>query len=186
MHHNRFFYWVAHFLRFNLTWLKNFDFCYSLYHSRRIVTRIHYSQTRHDPPPKPEPIPRSETAEEAYSRTARNEAALRKTNKANEERRKKGPKTSPNIIYHQADARIKSRLFFALGNEGKKRILQQHALVNLNSVKFKFFHDACDYLFKREKNYIIERMQIYNKSHGDRESLESFYLRLAGQASKCG
>ena len=29
-------------------------------------------------------------------------------------------------------------------------------------------------------------MQIYNASHGDRESLESFYLRLAGQASKCG
>ena len=29
-------------------------------------------------------------------------------------------------------------------------------------------------------------MQIYNAPHGDRESLESFYLRLAGQASKCG
>ena len=29
-------------------------------------------------------------------------------------------------------------------------------------------------------------MQIYNASHGDKENLESFYLRLAGQASKCG
>ena len=139
-----------------------------------------------DPPPRPEPIPNSETTEEADSRTARNEAALRKTSEANEERRKKGPKIIPNVYYQEADARIKSRLFFALGNEGKKRFLQQHAHVNLNTVKFKFFHDACELLFKCEKNCIIERMQIYNVSHGDRESLESFYLCLAGQASKCG
>ena len=72
------------------------------------------------------------------------------------------------------------------GYEGKNIFLQQHAHVNLNTVKFKFFHDACELLFKPEKNYIIERMQIYNASHGDRESLESFYLRVAGQASKCG
>ena len=91
-----------------------------------------------------------------------------------------------NVYFHEADARIKSRLFFALGNKGKKRFLQQHAHTNLNTVKFKFFHDACEQLFKREKNYIIERIQIYNASHRDRESLESFYLRLAGQASKCG
>ena len=29
-------------------------------------------------------------------------------------------------------------------------------------------------------------MQNYNASHGHRENLESFYFRLAGQASKCG
>ena len=29
-------------------------------------------------------------------------------------------------------------------------------------------------------------MQIYNASHGERERLEPIYLRLAGQASKCG
>ena len=138
-----------------------------------------------DPPPRPEQILNSETAEEADSRTARNEAAIRKTNEANEERTNKGPKISPNVYYHEADARFKSRLFFALGNEGKKRFLQQHAHINLNTVKFKFFHDACEQLFKREKNYIIERMQMYNASHGDKESLESFYLRLAGQASTC-
>ena len=68
-----------------------------------------------DPPRKPEPIPSSETTEEADNRTARNEAAVRKTNEANEERRKKGTKISPNVYYHEADARIKSRLFFTLG-----------------------------------------------------------------------
>ena len=106
--------------------------------------------------------------------------------KANEERRKKGPKISPNVYYHEANARIKLRLFFALENEGKERFLQQHVHVNLNTVKFKFFHDACELLLKREKNYIIKRMQLYIASHGVRESLESFYLRVAGLATNCG
>ena len=117
-----------------------------------------------DPPPKTEPIPSLELMTKAENRIARNEAAVRKTNEANEERRKKGPKISPNVYYHKVDAGMKSRLFFALESEGNKRLLQQHAHINLNSVKIKFFHDACEHLFKREKNYIIERMQIYNAS----------------------
>ena len=36
---------------------------------------------------------------------------------------------------------------------------------------------------KKEKNYIIERLQTYNAVHSDREA---FYLRLAGQAALCG
>ena len=39
------------------------------------------------PPPRPEQFPNSETAEEVDNRTARNEAAIRRTNEANEERR---------------------------------------------------------------------------------------------------
>ena len=109
------------------------------------------AEVHDDPPPRPEQIPNSETAEEADSRTARSEAAIRRTNEANEERRKKGPKLSLNVYFHEADARIKSRLFFALGNEGKKRFLQQHAHTNLSTVKFKFFHDACEQLIKRER-----------------------------------
>ena len=87
-----------------------------------------------DPPPKPETIPNCESTTQADNRIARNEAAVRKTNEANEERRKKGLKISRNVCYHEADARIKSSFFFALGNEGKKRFLQQLAHTNLNSV----------------------------------------------------
>ena len=39
-----------------------------------------------DPSPKPEPIPTSQTTEEAENSTARNKAAVRKTNEANKER----------------------------------------------------------------------------------------------------
>ena len=74
-----------------------------------------------NPPPKPELIPKSELTMEADNRIARNEAAVRKINEASEELRKKGFKISPNFSYHEADARIKSRLFFALGNDGKER-----------------------------------------------------------------
>ena len=46
----------------------------------------------------------------------------------NIERRKKGPKLGQNIFYHEADQRIKSCLFFALGTEEKKRYLQNFFL----------------------------------------------------------
>ena len=37
-----------------------------------------------------------------------------------------------------------------------------------------------------EKNYIVERLQIYNAVLAERESLEAFYLRLTGQAALYG
>ena len=39
--------------------------------------------------------------------------------------------------------------------------------------KNNFFHDACEQLFKDEKNYIIEKFQIYNASYGERKSLKT-------------
>ena len=97
-----------------------------------------------------------------------------------------GPKVNPSVYYHEAESRIKSGLFFALGNEGKKRFLQQNAHVSLNNINFRDFYAACERLFKRDKSYIVEIMHKYNANQGEEEGLEAFYLRLAGQAAKCG
>ena len=51
---------------------------------------------------------------------------------------------------------------------------------------FQEFHEFCVLLFRKEKNYVIERLQIYNAVHAERESLEAFYLRLTGQSALCG
>ena len=40
--------------------------------------------------------------------------------------------------------------------------------------------------FQRDKNYLIERINLYNTKQPDRESLETFFLRLSGQAAQCG
>ena len=81
---------------------------------------------------------------------------------------------------------MKYILFFPLGSEGRKRFLQIYPHADLNAITFKEFHDNCVLLFKKEKNYIIERLQIYIAVHADCESLEAFYLRLTGQAALCG
>ena len=74
-----------------------------------------------EPPPRPESIADDEDAGAADARRQRDQAAIRRINELNLERRRKGPRISQNWFYHEAEARMKSRLFFALGNEGRRR-----------------------------------------------------------------
>ena len=76
-----------------------------------------------DPSPKAENVGESESATDAESRIKLDQAEVRKTNEQNADRRKKGSKIEPNIYYHEADQRVKSRLLFSLRTEGKKRFL---------------------------------------------------------------
>ena len=136
-----------------------------------------------DPVPKPEAVGVDEDAVAIANRIARNETAVRRVTEMNEERRAKGPRVAPGVFYYEVEQRIKSRLFFSLGSEGRKRFLQSYPHADLNAISF---HEFCVLLFKKEKNYIIERLQMYNAVHSDRECLEAFYLRLTGQAPLCG
>ena len=136
-----------------------------------------------DPPPKAEREGESESVTLAENRIKRDQAEVRKTNEQNADRRKKGPKIGPNIYSHQADPRVKSRLFFSLGTEGKKRFFQNFVHVNLATTKFKDFFEQCTNLFKKDKKFVVERKHLYNSSQKDREGLEGFFLRLSGQAA---
>ena len=73
-----------------------------------------------EPPPRAEEVGPTEDAGEANARVLRDQAAVRRINKMNIERRRKGPRISQNWFSHEAEARLKSRLFFDLGNEGKR------------------------------------------------------------------
>ena len=128
-----------------------------------------------DQPPRPERKVESENQTEEGNHIARDEAETRKTNEINEERRKKGPKDGPNVFFHEADQRIKSRLFFSLGSEGKKRFLQSQTHIDIATISFRDFYNHCVPLFKRDKNYIIEKINLYNTQQLDRESLETFF-----------
>ena len=94
-----------------------------------------------DRPPKAENIGESESTTDVENRIKRDEAEIRKTNEQNAESRKKGPKIGPNIFYHEADQRVKSRLFFSLGTVGKKRFVQNFAHVNLATTQFRDFFE---------------------------------------------
>ena len=139
-----------------------------------------------DPVPKPEAVGLEEDAAAIANRIARNEAAVRRVAEMNEERRARGPRVAPGAYYNEVEQQIKSRLFFSLCSEGRKRFLQSYPHADLSAISFQEFHEFSVLLFKKEKNYIIERLQMYNAVHTDRESLEAFYLRLTGQAALCG
>ena len=123
-----------------------------------------------DPVPKPEAVGVDEDAAAIANRIARNDAAVRRVTEMNEERRAKGPRVAPGLFYYEVEQRIKSRLFFSLGSEGRKRFLQSYPHADLSAISFREFHEFCVLFF------IIERMQMYNAVHSDREGLEAFYL----------
>ena len=139
-----------------------------------------------DPIPKPEAVGLDEDAVAIANRIAKNEAAVRRVEEMNDERRARVPRVAPGVYYYEVEQRIKSRLFFSLGSEGRKRFLHSYPVADLNAISFQEFHEFCVLLFKKEKNYIIERLQMYNAVHTDRESLEAFYWRFTGQAALCG
>ena len=72
-----------------------------------------------EPYPKPEAPSAEENAADVANRNLRIAAANRRIDEYNQERRRKGPRIGHNWCYHEVEARLESRLFFALGNEGK-------------------------------------------------------------------
>ena len=57
---------------------------------------------------------------------------------------------------------MRQRLFFALGNEEKKQYLDSYPHLDLNTSSFNDFHKCCEDLFKAERDYLVERIKLYN------------------------
>ena len=74
---------------------------------------------------------------------------------------------------------------FFLGFDGRKPFAHIYPHVDLSANSFKELYDTCVLIFKKEKNYIIVHLQIYNAVHSDLECLEAFFLRLMFQAALC-
>ena len=109
---------------------------------------------------KPEAVGTSEDATATVNHLARDAAAVRRVDEINEERRSKGPRIAPDFFFQEAQQRIKYRLFFSLGSEGRKTFLQTYPHADLSDISFKEFSHNCVLLFKKDKNYIRERLQI--------------------------
>ena len=109
----------------------------------------------------------------------RDAAARRRVDDANAERRKKGPRIGMNWFFQEAEARARSRLFFTLGNEGRKKLVQAFPHADLNRLPFREFVQNCVYAFKVEANVIMERIKLYNSLYMEaNESFLSFNSRL--------
>ena len=116
----------------------------------------------HDDPPRPESRPDMETQQESDDRLRRDAAARRRVDQTNAERRKRGPRIGMNWFFHEAEARARSRLFFALRNEGRKQLVQAFPHADLNRLPFREFVQNCVYTFKVEVNITMEHIKLYN------------------------
>ena len=104
----------------------------------------------------------------------------------NIERRRKGPRIALNWFYHEAEARLKSRLFFALGNEGKRRFADSYPHTDISVTPFREFHNAYETLFNIERDYTVERIKLYNTIFMlENDTFSSFYARLSAQIALC-
>ena len=102
------------------------------------------------------------------------------------ERRRKGPRISQNWFYHEAEARMKSRLFFALGNEGRERFADSFPHTDISIIPFREFHTGCETLFKVEREFPVERIKLYNTVFiFENDTFSSFYARLSAQVALC-
>ena len=115
-----------------------------------------------EPPPRAEAVGATEDAGEANAQILRDQAVVRRINELNIGRRRKGPRYGLNWFYHEAEARLKSRLFFALGNEGKRRFADSYPHTDISVTPFREFHNACETLFKIELDYTVERIKLCN------------------------
>ena len=133
-------------------------------------------------PPRAEAVGATEDAREANARILRGQAAVRRINELNIERRQKGPRIGLNWFYHEAEA----RLFFALGNEGKRRFADSYPHTDISVTPFREIHNACETLFKIERDYTIECIKLYNTIFMlENDTFSSFYARLSAQIALC-
>ena len=102
------------------------------------------------------------------------------------ERSRKSPRISQNWFYHESEARLKSRLFFSLGTEGKRRFADSFPHTDISTTSFRVFHTNCQTLFKMEQDYTAERSKPYNTIFMlENDNFSSFYARLSAQIALC-
>ena len=85
----------------------------------------------------------------------------------------------------EADKKLRSILYLAHGNEGKKIFGQKFTRVKVLQISFKEFWENLSIAFVRKTNITFERHQLLNRKQRDRESLEQFWGALAVMAKRC-
>ena len=84
-----------------------------------------------EPVPRPETPGEHETVQATTDREARDRLRRDRVILENEERRERGPKVGHDVFYNEVQKRLTSRLFLALGIEGKKNLYKKSTHRNL-------------------------------------------------------
>ena len=97
-----------------------------------------------------------------------------------EERRERGPKVGHNVFYDEFQKRLTSRLFLALGTEGKKKIVQKNPHIEISKIEFREMVRLAKVSFETTKNITYERYRLFTNTKESGETLEFFHAALIG------
>ena len=132
---------------------------------------------------RPETPGENETAQAVTVREARDRLRRDRVILENEERRERGPKVGHNLIYYEVQKRLTSRLFLALGTEGKRNLVQKNAHIEISKLGFRDMVRLAKISFENTKNITYERYRLFTRIQESGETLESFLEALAAQAA---
>ena len=137
-----------------------------------------------EPLPRPETPREHENAQAITERGARDQLARDKILLENEERKTRGPKVGHNVYYNEVQKRVASRLFLALGTEGKKKFVQKNPHVEVSKLEFRQMVALAKTSFDKSQSFTYERYKLFNHSQETGESLEAFHAALTAQAAR--
>ena len=143
------------------------------------------SERYHPLPPTLENPPENESDAQKTSRIERN---IREQKRFDDEEMasiKSETKKFNGMRLEEADKKLRSILYLALGNEGKKIFGQKFTRVKVLQISFKEFWENLSVAFVRKINITFERHKLLNRKQRDRESLEQFWGALAEMAKRC-
>ena len=75
---------------------------------------------------------------------------------------------------YEADKKVRSILYLALGAEGKRVFAQNHPSVKVLGISFKEFFELLEAAFIKPTNITFERYKSLSREQKDRESYEQF------------
>ena len=130
-----------------------------------------------EPLPRPE-IPREhENAQAITEWEARDQLARDKILLENEERKTRGPKVGHNVYYNEVEKRVASRLFLALGTEGKKKFVQKNPHVEVSKLEFKQMVALAKTSFDKSQSVVYERYKLFQAARAELGTLEDELVR---------
>ena len=101
-----------------------------------------------------------------------------------ERERERGPKVGHNIYFNEVQKWLISRLFLALGAEGKKQFVQENPHAKISKLELKEMVTLAKVIFEKPQSITYERYKFFNRSQESGETLEAFHAALTAQAGK--
>ena len=150
-----------------------------------IENLLNPTERYHPPPPTLENRPENESDAQKTSRIERNIQEQKRFDDEEMASIKSETKKFNGMRLEEADKKLRSILYLALGNEGKKIFGQKFTRVKGLQISFKEFWENLSTAFVRKTNITFERHKLLNRKQRDRESLEQFWGALAEMAKRC-